>query len=223
VNETIAEPQLKENKRYVDGANVQEHYTIIPTRTLSNLAALSQKERNIYELILYRTLSMFEKPYIYDETTIETTVHAVLFKTTGKVEKAIGWRKFYKNEKEIKKTTEENQTLPTVREGDAVASHFYAKEGKTQPPKYYTEGTLITAMKNVGRDAEDEENKAILRETEGIGTDATRANVIETLKKQDYITLQKNNVLVTPKGETLCEVIQNDEIANASMTLYKLS
>ena len=85
MNETIAEPQLKENKRYVDGANVQEHYAIIPTRTLSNLAALSQKERNIYELILYRTLSMFEKPYIYDETTIETTVHAVLFKTTGKV------------------------------------------------------------------------------------------------------------------------------------------
>lgn len=218
VNETIAEPQLKENKRYVDGANVQEHYAIIPTRTLPNLAALSQKERNMYALILYRTLSMFEKPYIYDETTIETTVHAVLFKTTGKVEKVMGWRKFYKNEKEMKKTTEENQTLPTVREGDAVASHFYTKEGKTQPPKYYTEGTLITAMKNVGRDAEDEENKAILRETEGIGTEATRANVIETLKKQDYITLQKNNVLVTPKGETLCEVIQNDEIANASMT-----
>ena len=111
MNETIAEPQLKENKRYVDGANVQEHYTIIPTRTLSNLAALSQKERNIYELILYRTLSMFEKPYIYDETTIETTVHAVLFKTTGKVEKAIGWRKFYKNEKEIKKTQRLFQTV----------------------------------------------------------------------------------------------------------------
>ena len=215
VNETIAEPQLKENKRYVNGANVQEHYAIIPTRTLPNLANLSPKERNMYELILYRTLSIFEKPYVYDETTIETTVNAVLFKTTGKVEKEIGWRKFYKNEKNTK---EENQTLPSVREGDAVVSHFYAKEGKTQPPKYYTEGTLITAMKNVGRDAENEENKAILRETEGIGTEATRANVIETLKKQDYITLQKNNVLVTPKGETLCEVIQNDEIANASMT-----
>ncbi|MGO4994393.1 DNA topoisomerase 3 [Jeotgalibaca porci] len=218
VNETIDEPQLKENKRYVNGANVQEHYAIIPTRTLPKLTALSQKERNIYELILYRTLSMFEKPYIYDETTIETTVNDILFKTTGKVEKAIGWKKFYKNEKKTKHTKEENQTLPSVREGDAVVSHFYAKEGKTQPPKYYTEGTLITAMKNVGRDAEDEENKAILRETEGIGTEATRANVIETLKKQDYIRLQRNDILITPKGETLCAVIQHDEIANATMT-----
>lgn len=218
VNETIDEPQLKENKRYVNGANVQEHYAIIPTRTLPNFQALSQKERNIYELILYRTLSIFEKPYVYNETIIETTVNAVLFKTTGKVEKVMGWRKFYKTEKKMKKTKEENQTLPTVREGDSVVSHFYAQEGKTQPPKYYTEGTLITAMKNVGRDAEDEENKVILKETEGIGTEATRASVIETLKKQDYITLQKNDILVTPKGETLCEVIQNDEIANAAMT-----
>ncbi len=218
VNETIDEPQLKENKRYVNGANVQEHYAIIPTRTLPKLTALSQKERNIYELILYRTLSMFEKPYIYDETTIENNVNDILFKTTGKVEKAIGWKKFYKNEKKTKHTKEENQTLPSVREGDSVVSHFYAKEGKTQPPKYYTEGTLITAMKNVGRDAEDEENKAILRETEGIGTEATRANVIETLKKQDYIRLQRNDILITPKGETLCAVIQHDEIANAAMT-----
>ena len=218
VNETIDEPQLKENKRYVNGAKVQEHYAIIPTRMLPQLANLSQKERNVYELILYRTLSMFEKPYVYDETTIETTVHTVLFKTIGKVEKVIGWRKFYKNEKEAKKTKEENQALPSVNEGETVVSHFYAKEGKTQPLKYYTEGTLITAMKNVGRDAEDEENKVILRETEGIGTEATRASVIETLKKQDYISLHKNNILVTPKGETLCEVIQNDEIANAAMT-----
>ncbi|MDG4641523.1 type IA DNA topoisomerase [Enterococcus faecium] len=76
----------------------------------------------------------------------------------------------------------------------------------------------MTAMKNVGRDAEDEDNKVILKETEGIGTEATRASVIETLKKQDYITLQKNDILVTTKGETLCEVIQHDEIANATMT-----
>ncbi|WP_227004443.1 type IA DNA topoisomerase [Jeotgalibaca porci] len=218
VKETIDDPQLKENKRYVNGAKVQEHYAIIPTRTLPQLAKLSQKERNMYELILYRTLSIFEKPYVYDETTIETTVHAVLFKTTGKVEKTMGWRKFYKHKKESTQSKEANQTLPAVKEGEAVVSHFLAKEGKTQPPKYYTEGTLITAMKNVGRDAEDEDNKVILKETEGIGTEATRASVIETLKKQDYITLQKNDILVTTKGETLCEVIQHDEIANATMT-----
>ena len=218
MNETIDEPQLEENKRYVNGEKVQEHYGIIPTRTLPKLESLSQKERNIYELIMYRTLSIFEKPYIYDETTIETTVNDILFKTTGKVEKVIGWKKFFKKEKKTNGTKEENQTLPSVSKGDTVDNKFYSKEGKTQPPKYYTEGTLITAMKNVGRDSENEENKVILKETEGIGTEATRANVIETLKKQDYIKIQKNSILVTPKGETLCDIIQNDEISNADMT-----
>ena len=88
----------------------------------------------------------------------------------------------------------------------------------TQPPKHYTEGTLITAMKNVGGSSDNKENKDILKETEGIGTEATRANVIETLKKQEYITIQKKNILVTEKAKTLCEIIKNDEITNADMT-----
>src|SRR5699024_2097419 len=84
--------------------------------------------------------------------------------------------------------------------------------------KYYTEGTLITAMKNVGGSSDNKENKDILKETEGIGTEATRANVIETLKKQEYITIQKKNIQVTEKAKSLCEIIKNDEITNADMT-----
>ncbi|MCA9766968.1 MAG: topoisomerase C-terminal repeat-containing protein, partial [Carnobacterium sp.] len=138
------------------------------------------------------------------------------FKTTGKVEKELGWKKLYTKEKNDTKEVE--PTLPNVCMNDTVISKPETKKGLTQPPKYYTEGTLITAMKNVGGSSDNKENKDILKETEGIGTEATRANVIETLKKQEYIIVQKKHILVTEKAKTLCEIIKNDEITNADMT-----
>lgn len=213
VGEVIETPQLSENKRYVDGSKVQEHYSIIPTRTLPDLSKLTDIERKIYELILYRTLAIFEVPYIYDETKITTNVNDISFKTTGKIEKEIGWKRLIKEDNQNKDTP-----LPNVSKSDKVDSDLETKKGKTSPPKYYTEGTLITAMKNIGRISENEENKDILKETEGIGTEATRANVIETLKKQEYIMVQKKNILVSEKAKTLCEIIKDDEISNADMT-----
>lgn len=213
VGEVIELPQLSENKRYVDGSKVQEHYSIIPTRTLPDLTKLNDNERKIYEMILYRTLAIFEVPYIYDETKITTKVNDISFKTTGKIEKEIGWKRLIKEDNQNKDTP-----LPNVLKSDNVDSDLETKKGKTSPPKYYTEGTLITAMKNIGRISEDEENKDILKETEGIGTEATRANVIETLKKQEYIMVQKKNILVSEKAKTLCEIIKDDEISNADMT-----
>lgn len=213
VNEEIAEPQLEENTRYVNGKKVEEHYAIIPTRTIPELTKLSSKEKNIYELVLYRTLAIFEKPYIYDETTIITDINQIPFKTTGKIEKEIGWKRLVKDIK-----NEEDTPLPKVLEEETVDSELEITEGKTTPPKHYTEGTLITAMKNVGRTLDDEEDKDILRETEGIGTEATRANVIETLKNQKYINIKRKRILVTEKGITLCEIIKDNEIANAELT-----
>lgn len=213
VAKEIEYPQLNENKRYVDGTKVQEHYAIIPTRTLPDLSKLAEKERKMYELVLYRTLAIFEKPYIYDETTIITKVNRIDFKTTGKIEKELGWKRLVKEG--YKK---EDVPLPSVLKDEVAESELEVKKGKTTPPKYYTEGTLITAMKNVGRLQEEDEDKEILRETEGIGTEATRANVIETLKNQEYINIQKRNIMVTEKGKTLCTTIKDNEITNANMT-----
>ncbi|SFH83758.1 type IA DNA topoisomerase [Pisciglobus halotolerans] len=218
VGEEIKDPQLNENKRYVNGKKVQEHYAIIPTKTLPKLESLPEKERNIYQLVLYRTLAIFEEPYIYDETTILTKASGVLFKSTGKVEKILGWKQLYKKLGKESKDNENEQVLPAVKVGELFRTDPFHKKGETKPPSYYTEGTLIRAMKNVGRSIEDEDNKDILKETEGIGTEATRANIIETLKKQEYINIQKNKIYVTQKGMTLCEIIQNDEIANSEMT-----
>ena len=217
VGEQIKHPQLEENKRYVNGKKVQEHYSIIPTKTLPKLEGLAEKERNIYQLVLYRTLAIFEEPYIYDETTILTKMNDVLFKTTGEVEKTLGWKQLYKKT-DKEKGTEDEQVLPSVKTGEAFQAKLFHKEGKTKPQSYYTEGTLITAMKNVGRSIENEDSKDILKETEGIGTEATRANIIETLKKQEYIKIQRNKMYVTQKGITLCEIIKDDEITNSEMT-----
>lgn len=213
INETIEEPQLKEQKRYVDSAKVEEHYAIIPTKSIADTNKLSEKEKKIYKAILYRTVSIFEKPYTYDETTILTDVNDVEFKTTGKIEKEIGWKRIIKDNKDEKDTP-----LPDVEKGNTVESKIEHKEGKTTPPKHYTEGTLLTAMKNVGRDLEDEEHKEILKESEGIGTEATRANVIDTLKYQKYISIKGKNILVTDKGKTLCDTLAGNEITNADLT-----
>lgn len=213
VNETIEAPQTEENKRYVNGKKVQEHYAIIPTKTTPQIKNLSQDEQNIYLLVLYRTLAIFEKPYIYDETTIKTLISDVIFQTKGKTEKETGWKRLIKDTKENKE-----QPLPIVANNDVASLHLENKKGKTQPPKYYTEGTLLTAMKNVGKSVENEDDQNILKEKEGIGTEATRANIIETLKKQQYITIQKGKILVTDKGKLLCKMIADEEITNAEMT-----
>lgn len=213
VNETIEEPNFEEQKRYVNSKKVEEHYAIIPTKTIADIGKLNEKEKNVYEAILYRTIAIFEKPYIYDETNILTDVNTIEFKTTGKVEKEIGWKKILKDDKDNKDTP-----LPNVEKGDVVESKSEHKEGKTTPPKHYTEGTLLTAMKNVGRDLEDEEHQEILKESQGIGTEATRANVIDTLKFQKYITSKGKSILVTDKGNTLCSTLEGNEITNAQLT-----
>ena len=213
VDEKIENPQIKEDKRYVDSKKVQEHYAIIPTRTVPDFTKLSKKEIEAYKTIVYRTLSIFETPYIFNETTIITNINSISFKTTGKIEKSLGWKRLL-----VDNDKEQDKPLPNVVKGDKVQSELEVKEGNTSPPKHYTEGTLITSMKNVGRIVENEEDKGILKETEGIGTEATRANVIETLKKQEYILIEKNKIIVSEKGKTLCNVLKGNEITNAELT-----
>jgi len=212
---TIQEPNTTAQKRYVDSSKVQEHYAIIPTKTIPNLDNLNEKEKNIYMLILLRTLAIFEQPYQYEETTIITEAQTTEFKTTGKIEIEKGWKQIYQDDEDKNNTSED--TLPNVTANDMVIARFENKKGETKPPKYYTEGTLLTAMKNAGNKL-DKENKEILKESEGIGTEATRASIIENLKHKQYISNKGKNILVTEKGNALCEIIGNDPIANAEMT-----
>ena len=107
--------------------------------------------------------------------------------------------------------------LPPVEKNEEYNSVIEVKQGKTQPPKPYTEGQLIDMMKTSGKSLEDDD-KEILKETEGIGTSATRAAIIETIKQQNYIEVINNKVGVTSKGELLCKSVENTLLASPSMT-----
>lgn len=133
------------------------------------------------------------------------------------MEKTLGWKQLYKGT-DKEKGTEDEQVLPSVKTGEAFQAELFHKEGKTKPQSYYTEGTLITAMKNVGRSIENEDSKDILKETEGIGTEAIRANIIETLKNKNILKSKKIRCMLLKKVITLCEIIKDDGIANSEMT-----
>ncbi|HDR7527210.1 MULTISPECIES: type IA DNA topoisomerase [Bacillus cereus group] len=213
---------LTANKRYVDNKKVQEHYAIVLTKNVPSretIARLTDKQRNLYMEVLKSVLSMFHAPYMYEETVITSDLNGLLFTTKGKAEKSLGWKELYVTDKiEEEDDQEKVSLLPVVKQGEFVQGLVKSKEGVTTPPKPYTEGQLITMMKTCGSSVEDEESKIILKEVEGLGTEATRAGIIETLKKQGYIEVKRNKVSVTPKGEILCESVQGTMLAKPELT-----
>lgn len=204
-------------KRFVDNAKVQEHYAIIPTKsipTARKLEGLAGDERNLYEEVLRTTLAMFHRDYRYAETKVTTDVKGLHFFTTGKTEIDKGWKELFPVAKESKS----EPALPELQEQEAVAAKVAIKEGMTTPPKPYTEGQLIAMMKTCGKFAEEAEDIEILKEVEGLGTEATRSGIIETIKRHEYIQITKNIVSVTEKGRILCQAIEGNLLSSPSMT-----
>lgn len=219
INQPFPIASRSPKKRYVDSSKVQEHYAIIPTKKIpsqSVLTRLSPIERNLYEEIIRTTLGMFHTDYLYTETKVTTDVKGLLFFTTGKTEVDKGWKALFirsSNEKE-----KEEPTLPPLTEQESVSSKIDIKEGKTTPPKPYTEGQLIAMMKTCGKLIEDKDETEILKEVEGLGTEATRSGIIETLKRHNYIKVIKNIVSITDKGRVLCQAIEGNLLSSPSMT-----
>ncbi|KRG15379.1 type IA DNA topoisomerase [Lederbergia galactosidilytica] len=206
-------------KRFVDSSKVQEHYAIIPTKkrpTKAALAKLSSLERNLYEEIIRTTLAMFHRDYLYTETKVTTTVKGLPFFSIGKTERDKGWKELFPPSKRSKNSDE--PALPPLNRDETVQSEIGITEGKTQPPKPYTEGQLITMMKTCGKLVEDQMETNVLKEIEGLGTEATRSGIIETIKKHDYINVTKNIVTITDKGRILCQAIEGNLLASPSMT-----
>lgn len=208
-------------KPYVVEA-IEEHHAIIPTSKLPSkeeINKLNTQEKQILNLVVSTTLSMFANDYIYDETKVETNVNEVIFHTTGKIETNIGWKALFSKTKSEDDTKDEEKTakLPQLQENEEVKANVVQTEGKTQPPKLYTDGQLIAMMETAGKQL-DNEDQAIMKETNGLGTEATRADTIQTLLAREYIKMSKNRYYVTPKGEMLCTAVQNTLLASPSMT-----
>lgn len=211
------EADTEPKKRYVDNTKVQEHYAIIPTeQTNIDVESLSTEEQNIYFEVLRTTLAMFHNDYEYEETQIVTNVKGIEFHTKGKAEVNKGWKILFPVKNDKKEKTKND--LPIVNKGDNINADLVIKEGKTEPPKPYSEGQLITLMKTAGKHVDDEIDVDILKEVEGIGTEATRAGIIETIKEKEYITINKNIVSISQKGIILSEAIEGTLLASPSMT-----
>ncbi|WP_440897112.1 DNA topoisomerase 3 [Amphibacillus sp. Q70] len=202
-------------KRYVDNTKVEEHYALVPTKQTPNFSALNEKEKNIYLEVIATTLAMFAPDYEYEETKVEIGVKGINFEATGKVEKQLGWKSLFKNQQQAKK---KETVLPAMEKDLACQANVEIAEGKTKPPKYYTEGQLINVMKHAGKEIDDEALQHTLKESEGIGTEATRASIIETLKHQLYIEIRKNQVTVLDKGKILCQAVEGTLLASPEMT-----
>ncbi|KAF0392732.1 DNA topoisomerase III [Pediococcus pentosaceus] len=210
VSNQVSLNQIEPQSRYVNGKKVQEHHAIIMTKTvptIEKLNSLSKLEKQVYDMVLRTTLAMFADPYEYEETTILTQIGEALFKATGKVPTNQGWKLLFKSDTETSKDKADT-ILPAVAKGQAIKAKLSADKKLTKAPVPFTEGTLITAMKTAGKTLDDEEAQAILKDTEGIGTEATRANILDGLKKRGYLVTQKNKIHVSEQGITLCKAVE---------------
>ena len=217
----IDSPNDEPRTRYVNDKKVQEHHAIVLTKQAPSQATfdkLPDLQQKIYTLVAKTTVAMFLPDYQYEESIIETTVGNLIFKAKGQVPTAQGWKELFKADKD-NTDKEQAAVLPLVNKGDTVKVEIMEVQKETQPPKEYTEGTLITAMKTAGKNVDDDEAQAILKEVEGIGTEATRANIIETIKNKKYVETVKNKLIVTEKGKILCEAVANQKLlTSAEMT-----
>ena len=218
INESAT--QTEPRKSYVNDKKVQEHHAIILTKkvpsktTFDKLTPIQQK---LYLLVAKTTVAMFLPNYVYEETEIKTAVGQLMMKSKGHVPLGQGWKVLFQEEQ--KKSTDKEPMLPKVMTGQSVDIELQGKQKETQPPKPYNEGSIIIAMKTAGKTVDDDAAKEMLNEVEGIGTEATRADVIETLKKRAYILSEKNQLVITEKGRILCEAVQNQQLlTSAEMT-----
>ncbi|MBX9706199.1 MAG: DNA topoisomerase III [Gammaproteobacteria bacterium] len=202
-----------------DTSKITAHHGIIPTLNESiNIHDMSLEEFNIYDLIRRQYLAQFLGDYEYQQRKIELQCAGETFIATGHTPVKLGWKQVFQSISVDNEVTEVTEQLPLLEVGQAVENQEVQVESKqTKPPARYTEGTLIEAMKNVAQHVEDNELKNILKESNGIGTEATRANILETLFNREYLARQKKQVISTDKGRALIALVP-ESVKNPLLT-----
>ncbi len=203
------------NTKYiVNSAKVTDHHAIIPTEQSPNLQKLSFDERNIYELVVKRFLEVLSEPYEYDEVKIEIAAGKGQFFCKGKTPVIPGWKEYSGNLSDDDEEDEDenrSQQLPKLTVGQALTlKSMKINEGKTKPPARYTEATLLSAMENPSKQISDRTLKAVIAETSGLGTPATRADIIEKLFDNFSIERVGKEIHPTAKGKQLVSIVPED-------------
>ena len=198
------------NRRSVDASKVTDHHALLvtPNRPL----ALYKDEQTIYDMIVGRMVEAFSPECVKDTTTVRAECEGIAFETKGCIVRKAGWRSVY-GEDNI------DTVLPDWKEGDILAmSGCSMSSGMTRPKPLHTESTLLAAMETAGREGlEDEEARQALKDC-GIGTPATRAAIIETLLKREYMVRVKKSLVPTEKGLALYSIVRGMDIADVEMT-----
>ncbi|MEZ9142123.1 MULTISPECIES: DNA topoisomerase III [unclassified Shewanella] len=194
-------PNSKLKSKAWDDKKVDAHHAIVPTEKVTNLANLSSKEAKLYSHIARQYLAQFYKAYLYDETQVEVTIAGGLFTTKAKQETSLGWKQLFAASDTTKKDDDELATLPALTQGQLLhCTQGELLEKVTQPPKHFTDATLLGAMTGINRFVTNKDVKKILKDTDGLGTEATRAGIIELLFKRGYLQRQGKSIVATPVG-----------------------
>lgn len=214
---------IRKSKKTFDNAKVTDHHAIIPTGQRAQ--GLTEREQRVYDLVARHFIAAFYPDCLISTTSVEAQVERIKFKVSGKEILSPGWRTVFAGdaeEAEAKEGKEESEAeatlLPTFVEGERGPQQPELKERQTQPPKYYTEATLLRAMETAGKFVEDEELREAMKEN-GIGRPSTRANIIETLFKRGYIEkVKRSQIHATETGKQLIGLINYDLLKSAALT-----
>lgn len=218
----LASAKLPKNKRVFDNSKVTDHHAIIPTGVPAR-NQLGADERKVYDLVARRFIAAFYPDCEIATTTVLGQVEEVAFKATGKQILKPGWRAVFAGEEkepdEKEGSAEENEgrVLPAFTKGESGPHQPLLKETWTTPPKPYTEATLLRAMETAGKLVDDDELRDALKEN-GIGRPSTRAAIIETLFKRNYIRKERKNLFPTATGIELIGAVHEELLKSAELT-----
>ncbi len=209
---------IKPSKRFVDNTKVTDHHAIIPTEQPLKLSELNADERNLYDLIVRRFLAVLYQPYRYEQLTLVTSVNGEAFYSRGRVVKDLGWRAVTNILVDRDKEEDQpEQTLTNLHQGEVhEIKSIKPNKAKTKPPARYTEATLLSAMENPGKFIEDEELRESMKGS-GLGTPATRAEIIEKLVYTNYIERNGKELAPTSKGIQLINLV-SPELRSPELT-----
>lgn len=211
----VLQGSIKGNSSFVDDGKVSDHHAIIPTEQFVQLSSLNDKERKVYDLVVKRFLAVLYPPFEYEETFIRAKIGEEVFIAKGKSVIHQGWKEVYGNMDEDESGNEDisEQLLPRVNKGDVLKiSSITQTTGQTKPPAPFNEGTLLSAMENPVKYMKDAHKDLIktIGETGGLGTVATRADIIEKLFSTFLIEKRGNDIWITSKGKQLLELVPED-------------
>ncbi|MEY9974248.1 DNA topoisomerase-3 [Lysinibacillus sp. RC46] len=214
-NKILTKP-VKANKSFVDDSKVSDHHAIIPTEGYVNLSAFNDKERKIYDLVVKRFLAVLFPAQEYEQLTVQAQIGKEKFIAKGKTVTVVGWKEVYQNRFDDEESTDDvkEQLLPRLEQGQVLKTKLIAQtSGQTKPPARFTEATLLSAMENPTKYMETNDKKLAdtLKSTGGLGTVATRADIIEKLFNSFLIEKRGGKEIhITSKGRQLLDLVPEE-------------